>query len=121
NPNTAAYVTIKNGGELPDRLVSAHCDCAGTATLHEMVMKGDAMDMREPEGGFTIAPGQTLTFAPGGNHIMLSDLTNRPAEGQIVNLTLTFEKAGPVTLAMPVSNTPLARKDASDGHDHMKM
>lgn len=121
NPATAAYVKIENKGTTADRLVSAHCDCAGTATLHEMVMKGDAMEMSEPEGGFPIAPGQTLTFAPGGNHIMLTPLTTRPTEGQIVNVTLTFEKAGPVTLSMPVSNTPLAKKDISDSHDHMKM
>lgn len=121
NPNTAAYVKIENKGETTDRLVSAHCDCAKTATLHEMIMKGEAMEMSEPQGGFVLAPGQTVVFAPGGNHIMLSDLVTRPAEGQVVNVTLTFEKAGPVTLAMPVSNAPLAKKDVSDSHDHMKM
>ena len=109
NPNTAAYVIIKNEGNTPDRLISAHCDCAATASLHAMVMKGNMMEMSEPEGGFPIAPGQTLVFAPGGNHIMLENLTMRPAQGQIVDVTLTFEKGGPVTLAMPVSDTPLAK------------
>jgi len=54
---------------------------------------------------------------------MLENLTQRPKEGDTVNLTLVFEKAGPITLAMPVSNTPLAKAGTSGGMDHgdMKM
>ena len=121
NPNTAAYVTIENKGDSPERLISATCACAAKATLHTMTMTNGTMDMEEAEHGFTIAPGQTLTFSPGGNHIMLEGLTTRPADGQIVDVNLTFEKAGTVTLAMPVSSTPLAKESAPDNHDHMKM
>ncbi|EGF92834.1 hypothetical protein ABI_12720 [Asticcacaulis biprosthecium C19] len=118
NPNTAAYVTIKNGGDKSEKLLSATCACATKTTLHEMTMKDGVMSMGENTGGFEIKPGETLVLAPGGNHIMLEGLTDRPAEGQTVNVTLTFDGAGPVTLAMPVSNAPLAKSGTSEEHAH---
>jgi len=121
NPNTAAYVTIANKGNTEDRLLSASCTCATSTTLHTMEMDGDIMKMAEAKDGFVIKSGDTLSFAPGGNHIMLEGLTERPKEGETVDVTLVFEKAGPITITMPVSNAPLAKPGVSDGHDHMKM
>ncbi|ESQ75990.1 hypothetical protein ABAC402_05975 [Asticcacaulis sp. AC402] len=118
NPNTAAYVTIKNGGDKPETLLSASCACAAKASLHEMTMTDGVMSMGEKTGGFEIKPGETLVLAPGGNHIMLEGLTERPAEGQTVNVTLTFDGAGPITLGMPVSNAPLAKTGTSEEHVH---
>lgn len=111
NPNTAAYVTITNTGTVADRLVSASCACAATASLHTMTMKDGVMDMAEAPEGFAIAPGQTLVFAPGGNHIMLSGLTTRPQDGGRQDVVLHFEKAGDITLSLPVSNAPLSGQD----------
>jgi len=123
NPNTAAYVTITNKGNTDDRLISVACECATTTTLHTMKMNGATMEMAEAKDGFVIRSGDTLVFKPGGNHIMLENLTHRPVEGETVNVTLVFEKAGPVTLPMLVSNTPLAKAGTSGGMDHgdMKM
>jgi copper(I)-binding protein len=111
NPNTAAYVTIENTGQTPDRLVSASCACAKTAALHTMSMNGTMMEMGDAKNGFAIAPGQTIALKPGGDHIMLMGLTGHPQDGDFVDVTLNFEKAGAITLHMPVSTTPLA----SDG------
>ncbi len=110
NPVTAAYVTIRNEGSGPDRLVSASCTCATTASLHAMVMQAGDMVMAEPKDGFPVAPGQTLVFAPGGNHIMLSGLKTRPQAGGVEAVILHFEKAGDLKLLMPVSDTPQAGK-----------
>jgi periplasmic copper chaperone A len=109
NANTAAYVTIRNTGDQADRLVSASCECAATTELHSMATKNGVMEMAEMKDGFAIAPGETLTLKPGGNHIMLLGLKTRPQDGSTVNVKLTFEKAGDITLAMPVSNTPLTK------------
>lgn len=109
NPNTAAYVTIRNTGDQADRLISASCECAATTELHSMATKNGVMEMAEMKDGFAIAPGEILTLKPGGNHIMLLGLKVRPQDGSTVNMKLTFEKAGDITLAMPVSNTPLTK------------
>lgn len=109
NPNTGAYVTIRNTGTEPDRLVSASCECAASTELHSMSTKDGVMEMAEMKNGFVIAPGETLVLKPGGNHIMLMGLKIRPQDGSKVDVKLTFEKAGEITLAMPVSNTPLTQ------------
>ncbi|MFT3998207.1 MAG: copper chaperone PCu(A)C [Asticcacaulis sp.] len=113
NPNTAAYVTVKNTGQTDDRLISAACDCAETVELHTMKMDGDKMMMSAMPEGFVIKAGETLELKPGGNHIMLLGLKTRPADGGVQSLTLTFEKAGPVTIEAAVSNTPLSGASAS--------
>lgn len=112
NPHTAAYVTITNKGDSDDRLISASCDCAGRAELHTMRMDGDVMTMEAMPEGFVIKAGETLTLKPGGDHIMVMDLTKRPADGEFQDVILTFEKAGNVTVKMPVTNTPLASTSA---------
>lgn len=112
NPNTGAYVTIRNTGDQAERLVSAFCECATSTELHTMASKDGVMEMAETKDGFPIAPGETLVLKPGGNHIMLMGLKVRPQDGATVNVTLTFEKAGDITLAMPVSIAPLAQKPA---------
>ncbi|OYW82418.1 MAG: hypothetical protein B7Z26_03330 [Asticcacaulis sp. 32-58-5] len=108
NPNTGAYVTIENKGAYDDRLISATCDCAGRTELHTMSMADGQMSMSAVPEGFEIKAGEKLVLAPGGNHIMLFDLTTRPAEGSTQKVTLVFEKAGEVTIDMPVSMTPTA-------------
>ncbi len=105
NTSTAAYVTVANTGNTPDRLVSASCACAASVTLHTMTMANGMMSMAEQKDGFAIAAGQTLVFAPGGNHIMLEGLTAKPQEGGHQAVTLHFEKAGDITVTMPVTNT----------------
>ncbi len=109
NPNTSAYVTISNEGTIPDRLVSASCACAEHVTLHTMTMSGGMMRMNEITEGFPIAPGQVLTFVPGGDHIMLEGLKAPPHDGESREMTLTFEKAGPIVVKMPVSDAPLSK------------
>ncbi len=119
NPITAGYVTIKNDGKTEDRLVSAACACAAKATLHTMVMKGGQMEMAEAPNGFVIAPGQSVVFAPGGNHIMFDGVNTGLNDGDTQTITLHFEKAGDISIDMPVTSNPLPGKhDAMAG---MKM
>ncbi|MDC7676830.1 copper chaperone PCu(A)C [Asticcacaulis machinosus] len=108
NPNTGAYVTVENTGKTDDRLVSASCTCAARTELHTMSMADGQMSMSAVPEGFEIKAGEKLVLAPGGNHIMLFDLTTRPADGATQKVTLVFEKAGEVTIDMPVSMTPAA-------------
>jgi hypothetical protein len=103
NTTTGAYVTIRNNGDVADRLVSASCACATSATLHTMKMTGGTMEMAEQKDGFVIAPGQSVIFAPGGNHIMLEGVKGI-TEGNHQELVLHFDKAGDVKLSVPVTN-----------------
>ena len=46
--------------------------------------------MQEIQGGLTIPAGATVELTPGGNHIMLMDLTRPIRAGDQVTITLTF-------------------------------
>ena len=90
------FLTIADHGA-PDRLIAIDSPAARTAELHESSMDGGVMKMRLI-GVLPIAPGQTVTLAPGGYHIMLVHLNRDLAEGDKVPVTLTFETAGKIAV-----------------------
>ncbi|MGZ3306010.1 MAG: copper chaperone PCu(A)C [Asticcacaulis sp.] len=104
--NTAAYMTIENQGNQPDRLLSASCDCAAKVMLHATSPTGGMMMMQDMADGFAIAPGEKLVFKPGGNHVMLEGLKAPLKDGTVQSVNLTFARAGTVAVAMPVQTAP---------------
>lgn len=90
-----------------DRLVSVSTPAAALAELHEMSTEGGIMSMAEMSGGLPLPAGQATALQPGGNHIMLMQVTAPLAEGDRVELTLTFEDAAPITVSARVGNPPV--------------
>ncbi len=107
------YLTLKNTGTTPDRLVSATAAFAGKVEIHEMAVKDGVMTMRPLPDGIVIPPGGTVAFKPGAYHIMFLDLKAPLKEGTKVDGTLTFEKAGTVAVQYAVEGI-----GASGGGDH---
>lgn len=99
--NSAAYLVIRNTGGEDDRLVGAESPVAREAEVHESRMVDDVMRMREL-GELPIPSRDSVLLVPGGIHIMLVDLTRPLLEGDSLELTLQFQKTGPVTLTLPV-------------------
>lgn len=118
------YLTIINKGTTADRLVSATSPSAEKVEIHEMKMDDGVMKMRELAGGVPIEPGKRSMLAPGGNHLMLMGLKAPLKEGEKVPVTLTFEKAGKVDVALDVmgigaqSPGDAAMPPPSGGHMH---
>jgi len=96
----AVYLTIRNGGAQPDRIVALEAPVAGHAMPHETKQDGDVLRMAET-GPLSVPAGGALEMKPGGTHIMLMDLKGGLKPGQSFPLTVTFERAG--TLAVPVT------------------
>lgn len=101
-PVGGGFITITNKGGEDDKLVSATSDKAGEVQLHEMAMEGDVMKMRQLTDGIAIPAGETVELKPGGLHLMFFKVSEPFKEGETVNVTLTFEKAGAVDVALPV-------------------
>ncbi|MCA1497599.1 MULTISPECIES: copper chaperone PCu(A)C [unclassified Bradyrhizobium] len=115
------YLTIENKGRAADRLVSVSADIAGKAEIHEMAMDNGVMKMRALNKGLAIEPGKTVKLAPGGNHLMLQELKGPFKQGDKVPVTLQFEKAGKVTVALAVQGVG-AQAPGDGGHSgHMDM
>jgi copper(I)-binding protein len=99
--NGAAYVTIKNHGSKPDTLLSVTADLADRVELHQTITRDGVMRM-QPLATFDVPPGTTLEMKPGSYHLMLLGLKHDLKPGDTVALTLTFEKAGRLSLQAPV-------------------
>jgi copper(I)-binding protein len=115
----AIYVTITDH-DGPDRLIGVSTPVAGKAEVHETIHDGDIMKMR-PSDGVAIAPGATISFAPGGSHIMLTELKQPLAGGQTFPLSLHFEKAGTVEGTVTVKAMGAAMDRGGAGHDMQPM
>jgi copper(I)-binding protein len=106
------YLTITDTGA-PDRLTSVASPVAASAALHESFSENGVSKMREI-AGLTVSPGAPVTLAPGGYHIMLMGLKQPLKQGDAFPVTLTFEKAGPVTATVTVEK-PGAGAPAAHG------
>lgn len=111
------YLAIENRGSEDDRLVSVSSPVTDRAEIHAMEMNGDVMTMRRLDDGLAIPAGETVELAPGGLHLMLQELQEGLVEGETVEVTLGFEKAGEVTLTLPILAIGAEDSD-QNGHDH---
>jgi copper(I)-binding protein len=94
----AGYMTIKNTGSTPDRLVEGSSDVASKFEVHEMKMENGVAKMRPVKGGLEIKPGETVELKPGSFHVMFVGLKKSLTAGDHFKATLVFEKAGTVSV-----------------------
>ncbi len=113
----AAFMVIMNTGTEDDRLVAASSDAAARVELHtHKIDENGVAKMMEVEEGFVIPAGGEHALARGGDHVMFMGLTAPFEHEQMLSVTLTFEKAGDMTVEIPVD---LERKPMMGGHGHM--
>lgn len=96
----AAYVSLMLHGDA-DRLVGVSTPAAKMAGLHE-TKQVDGVAKMEHVDGIDIPAHGMLEMKPGGYHIMLMGLTQPLKEGDEIDLTLTFDKAGEVKVKAKV-------------------
>ncbi len=95
------YVEITNTGTTDDALVAIATPAAAKPMLHETVVT-DGMASMPHVMSVPVPAGQTVALAPGGYHGMLMGLAAALKEGGSFPLTLTFAKAGAVTVPVAV-------------------
>jgi copper(I)-binding protein len=122
----AAYLTITNTGDTPDRLVSVATDAADSAELHRTVNDKGMLRM-QPMDALDLPAKSTVTAVPGQVHIMLVNLKAPLELGHAYPMRLTFEKAGSVTVQVSVerqgapASAPAGMKDRTPPMQHEGM
>jgi copper(I)-binding protein len=106
-----AYLELKAAAGAGDRLVSASSPAAGSVEIHEHASEGGVMKMRRIDG-LAVPAGASVMLKPGGYHLMLMDLKQPLKQGDKLQLTLTFEKAGTLSVEGPVA--PIGAMAADD-------
>ncbi|HLJ70780.1 MAG TPA: copper chaperone PCu(A)C [Roseiarcus sp.] len=115
----AGYLTIRNNGTSPDKLLGGSADFAETVQIHEMSNANGVMKMRRIDGLEIPAKGG-VTLKPNGVHLMFQGLKRPLVAGQTVKATLTFEHAGSAPVEFKIGGMG-AMKPAGDSMGGMKM
>lgn len=95
----AGFLVVQNSGGA-DRLTSVTSPLSDHVTIHET--KDRTMRM---VSSFEVPANGELDLERGGNHIMLTQLKQRPEQGETVSIELHFEKAGLIKVDVPVKET----------------
>lgn len=109
----AGYMTITNTGSAPDRLLEVRADFP-RVTLHGTETDAQGVTRMIPVEGIEIAPGEKVTLAPGGMHVMFMGLDGDPfEEGERIPATLVFDRAGEIAVEFWVE----PREGSTGGHE----
>jgi periplasmic copper chaperone A len=98
----AVYMTLDNKSGSEDRLTGVSSDVADKLQIHEMKVENGVMKMRKVSDGLPIPAGGSVVLKPGGYHVMMIGLKKPLTAGEKISLTLTFEKAGDISVTVPV-------------------
>lgn len=95
----AGYFDIVNRTATPVDLVGARSDMAASIEMHTESGDGQMMQMRQLDK-VTLAPQQTVSFAPGAMHLMLFKFTG--ATSKQIPITLLFSDGSQRTVTFDV-------------------
>ena len=98
----AVYMTLDNKSDTADRLTGASSDVADKLQIHEVKVENGVMQMRQVVGGLPIPAKGSMALKPGSYHVMLIGLKKPLTVGEKFPLTLTFEKAGNISVTVAV-------------------
>jgi copper(I)-binding protein len=79
-------------------LTSVSSPQAARIEMHESMNRGGMSEMR-PLARIPVRDGETLSFTPGGRHLMLFDIARDIPAGGRIDLILHFERGDPVTIS----------------------
>lgn len=114
----AAFMQIVNHSGADDRLVAASSPVAEMVQLHtHKENEAGVMQMVHVEEGFELPVDGTLVLERGGMHVMFMGLNTPFVQGEMIPVTLTFEKAGDMTVDVMVD---LERKPGAGMEHGMK-
>lgn len=113
--NGATFLTVRNAGAEADRLIGAKTPVAERAELHTHLHENGVMKMR-PVEAIAVPAGGVATLEPGGDHIMMMGLKAPLKEGESFPLTLIFEKAGEVTVDVPIGGVGAMQGSGDSSH-----
>lgn len=96
----AAYFTILSTEH--DRLIDLSAPIAAKVMIHATEIGADGVSRMRHIEALELPSGQVVTLTPGSMHLMLMGIEAKLEEGTSFPMTLTFEKAGEVTVEFRV-------------------
>ena len=116
--NGAGFMTVTNTGKTADTLKAVEVPLAKKAEIHKTSMANGIMSMQRLDAGLPLAPGESVSFAPGGYHLMLIGLAKATRSGDVIPATLVFASGARLKIEFPVRTAPAPAMDM-EHMDHM--
>lgn len=118
-PNSAAFMSLKNNSNEAVSLVSASTSVAQVAELHTHTHADGVMKMRQiPQ--ITLQANSEVELKPGGLHVMLIGLKRNLDKGEMIDLTLNFSDGSSETLDIQVMDVMAGMGNMKMHHDMKK-
>lgn len=95
------YMVILNEGSQPDKLMSVSADFA-QVSAHKSTVEDGIVQMIPMSDGVEIPAEASVSFEPGGLHLMLMNLSTPLRSGEERPITLNFERAGSISVNFKV-------------------
>jgi copper(I)-binding protein len=96
--NGAVYMLLNSATDDAVLSASVAMSVAMSAEVHETTMAEDGSAGMRVVRSVPLPAAQTVSFEPGGYHIMLMGLVQPLAAGDIISVTLTLRSGGTVTV-----------------------
>jgi periplasmic copper chaperone A len=95
---SAVFGTLTNSGDQDVTVTAAAASVADMVQLHETTQTSDgSSSMQEKKDGFVVPANGTFALTPGGNHIMLMELSGPIKAGDSVSVTLKLSDGSTVS------------------------
>jgi copper(I)-binding protein len=97
------YMTLVNRGRKADALVGVESPAARKVEVHRASLTGGVMSMA-PAARVEIPPGGSVSFAPGGYHLMFLGLARNLKPGDRLPATLSLASGGKLRVSFAVGS-----------------
>lgn len=114
-PMRAGYATLRNAGDAPLQIRSAHSAAFGDVSLHATQIENGVARMRELDG-LSLAPGESAVLEPGGKHLMLMQPRGELGVGAKAVVTFEIDNGSSTDVEFSVREAPVAGHDDHHGH-----
>ena len=118
NGNGAGFMTITNRGKSTEVLKAVETTAAKKTEIHLSSTAGGVMRMARQDGGVAIPAGKSISFAPGGYHVMLLGLGKASKAGDKLPATLVFASGARLKVEFTVGTAAPGAADPMAGHMH---
>lgn len=110
---SSAYMELHNKAAEGIKLVAAKSEISDQVEIHQHLMEGGMMKMRQVES-LSIAANSSTVLQPSGYHLMIFNLKAPLKDGEKVKLTLVFDNETEKLITVPI--TSIKRKKAKHHH-----
>lgn len=118
---TAGYFRLDYNFDRKDRIISVTSPAFKRVEMHDSVKEGGMITMVKLED-LEIPANSSISFAPGGKHLMLFDPIKPLKDGDQVKVVFVLEKREPVDISFSLKDViPMTPTTTTGDMDHSKM